>query len=396
MELQRIVAKDSRTATAIAAEKFGRDALIVSNERINGKVELIVAVTTPAATMPSSVGATVEKNAGFRAGRPDAADGGYSGEPSAKASPRAKAMPALPPTTSGRAQELVDFVKSELAELRREIRLSQKLALSPLSSAVPAGARPVFEALESAGVPAGVRALLAESMATSKDQASALKSVEAGLAAMLGDAGPLAHMEGIHALAGPSGAGKTLMTVKLAHHHVARHGYDIDDIAIVSFGQHGPGAWGRQQALASMAGIDCFLAKTPEVLQEVLLDLATRKLVLIDLPGSGMVQALARLRQCCPRMVCHAVMPADAGISTLRRFATAETGGCQTLMLSKTDDAVDLWSLLQASLEMGLRVSCNGGGPRLEDFEDRWSATVVVAAMMESIRAAVEPRRDAM
>ena len=301
----------------------------------------------------------------------------------------------LPPPP-GRAQELVDFVKSELAALRREIRLSQKLALSPLASSVPIEARPVFEALESAGVPAGARALLADSMATSTDEASALQAVEAALGSMLGDSEPLAQMQGIHALAGPSGAGKTLMTAKLAHHHVARHGYDTDDIAIVSFGQHGPGAWGRQQALASMAGIDCFLAKTPEVLQEVLLDLATRKLVLIDLPDQSRAQALAQLQQCCRRVVCHAVIPADAGISTFRRFASAEGGGCQTLMLSKTDDAIDPWSLLQAALELGLRVSCNGAGPRLEDFEDCWSGAIVVAAMMESIRSAAEQRQDAM
>lgn len=396
MELQRIVAKDSRTATAIAAEKFGSDALIVSNERINGKVELIVAVTTPTVTTPSSSGTTIAKMAGRRAAHPAAVDEGYSGKSSTKASIRQQTPSASPPTTPGRAQELVDFVKSELAELRREIRLSQKLALSPLSFSVPAEARPVFEALESAGVPAGARALLAESMASSADETSALQAVESALASMLGDAGPMAHMQGIHALAGPSGAGKTLMTAKLAHHHVVRHGYDTDDIALVSFGQHGPGAWGRQQALASMAGIDCFLAKTPEVLQEVLLDLATRKMVLIDLPGASMAQALAQLRQCCPRAVCHAVIPADAGMSTFRRFVPAESGGCQTLMLSKTDDTVDPWSLLQVSLEMGLRVSCNGTGPRLEDFQDHWSAAIVVAAMMESIRTAVGSGRDSM
>lgn len=396
MELQRIVAKDSRTATAIAAEKFGRDALIVSNERINGKVELIVAVTTPAVTMPSSSGTKIPKIAVRSAAHPAAVDEGYSAESSTKSSTRRQTASSSPPITPGRAQELVDFVKSELAELRREIRLSQKLALSPLSFSVPAEARPVFEALESAGVPAGARALLAESMASSTGETSALQAVEAALASMLGDADPMAHMQGIHALAGPSGGGKTLMTAKLAHHHVFKHGYDTDDIAIVSFGQHGPGAWGRQQALASMVGIDCFLAKTPEVLQEVLLDLATRKLVLIDLPGPSMSQALAQLLQCCPRAICHAVIPADAGMSTFRKFVPAGSGCCQTLMLSKTDDAVDPWSLLQASLEMGLRVSCNGTGPRMEDFQDRWSASIVVAAMMESIRTAIRSGRDAM
>ena len=44
MELKRILARDSRTATAKAIELYGRDALIVSNERVNGQSEVIVAV----------------------------------------------------------------------------------------------------------------------------------------------------------------------------------------------------------------------------------------------------------------------------------------------------------------------------------------------------------------
>ena len=95
---------------------------------------------------------------------------------------------------------------------------------------------------------------------------------------------------------------------------------------------------------------------------------------------AGGRRRILRARAGCPRAVCHAVIPADAGMSTFRRFAPAEDGGCQTLMLSKTDDAVDPWSLLQAALEMDLRVSCNGAGPRLEDFQDRWSVAIVVAA----------------
>ena len=44
MELKRILARDSRTATAKAIELYGRDALIVSNERVNGQAEVIVDV----------------------------------------------------------------------------------------------------------------------------------------------------------------------------------------------------------------------------------------------------------------------------------------------------------------------------------------------------------------
>ena len=44
MELIRILAKDSRSATEEILKKYGDDALIISNQRINGKNELIVAV----------------------------------------------------------------------------------------------------------------------------------------------------------------------------------------------------------------------------------------------------------------------------------------------------------------------------------------------------------------
>ena len=44
MELKRVLGVDSRTATAEAVKLYGKEALIISNERINGRVEVIVAV----------------------------------------------------------------------------------------------------------------------------------------------------------------------------------------------------------------------------------------------------------------------------------------------------------------------------------------------------------------
>ena len=44
MELQRILAKDSRTAMEQVHTLYGKDALVVSNKRARDKTELIVAV----------------------------------------------------------------------------------------------------------------------------------------------------------------------------------------------------------------------------------------------------------------------------------------------------------------------------------------------------------------
>ena len=53
MELKRIIAKDSRTANAKAIALYGRDALIVSSEKVRGQVEVIVAVDVGASVTPT-------------------------------------------------------------------------------------------------------------------------------------------------------------------------------------------------------------------------------------------------------------------------------------------------------------------------------------------------------
>ncbi len=62
MRLERVIAKDSRRATEQVIATYGPDALIVSNQRVNGMTEIVVAVDTeidetqasPAAAPPSS------------------------------------------------------------------------------------------------------------------------------------------------------------------------------------------------------------------------------------------------------------------------------------------------------------------------------------------------------
>ena len=43
MEIQRILAADTKTATDKAIAQFGPDVLIISNNRVNGQTELLVA-----------------------------------------------------------------------------------------------------------------------------------------------------------------------------------------------------------------------------------------------------------------------------------------------------------------------------------------------------------------
>ena len=69
MELKRVLARDSRTATAKAIELYGKEALIISNERVNGKVEVIVAVDVTASDREQFDGPDLADTAGTGAKR---------------------------------------------------------------------------------------------------------------------------------------------------------------------------------------------------------------------------------------------------------------------------------------------------------------------------------------
>jgi flagellar biosynthesis protein FlhF len=54
MRLERVVAKDARRATEQVLATFGPDALIVSNQRVNGMTEIVVAVDTDSPSADSN------------------------------------------------------------------------------------------------------------------------------------------------------------------------------------------------------------------------------------------------------------------------------------------------------------------------------------------------------
>ena len=63
MELKRIIARDLRTATEEAIRLYGPNTLVVSSERLNGNVEVIVAADlSPEPIMNSEVGTNLPKN----------------------------------------------------------------------------------------------------------------------------------------------------------------------------------------------------------------------------------------------------------------------------------------------------------------------------------------------
>ena len=182
--------------------------------------------------------------------------------------------------------------------------------------------------------------------------------------------------KGIHVMAGASGAGKTLMVARWAQHAAATLGHE--QVAVVSFNDLRPGAWNQTQLLCAQSGVDCFRAANPAMLQLLLDELSARTLILIDTPGVQMHERLKEIANAAPAAEFHAVVSADASVTTLHRLLQIQGVTWQSLMISKFDEATQPWALLQFLTEGHMTVSAVSRGDRLVDWQRQFDTQELV------------------
>ncbi len=391
MELKRILARDTRSATEKAMALYGPDVLIISNHRVEGQTELIVALDVAEAsaeelmedTLDAQVAATT---ADVLLNRKPAANKSSASAPfidqlhqvlkpqalkESKAVNVAQAESTEQILTQGReqirSQEIVSLVREELAALRQEFRLSQQTASWQMNQYWPAHIQPLVEAMTEAAVPTALRALLQEGLREQPSVDSALESIQSQLTHNLERPQEGFPNRGVHVLAGLSGSGKTLMTAKAAQQGALNYGPEY--VAVVSYHDMRAGAWAQTQVLCAQLGVDCFRAADAETLKVLLNELSPRRLILIDTPGVQMAERLQEIVNVCPAAGLHAVVPADSSGVTLSRIMLKSQLKWQSLMISKLDESNSPWPLIQFLIAEGAQcvVSAGGSSDRVMD-----------------------------
>ena len=396
MELKRILARDTRSATEKAMAMFGPDVLIISNNRVEGQTELIVAMDVAEASLDelletdleaqsqesNSVPVTAKGPRQRMSNTPSSVSGPFSDHlhqllhPASRMAQQAEAEPIAHVSTEHlltqgreqvRSQEIVSLVREELAALRQEFRLSQQTANWQMNQYWPAHIQPLVQAMTEAAVPTALRALLQEGLREQPTLDSALDSIRAQLTHNLERPQEGFPNKGVHVMAGLSGSGKTLMVAKAAQ-QVALH-YGTEYVAVVSYHDMRAGAWSQTQMLCAQLGVDCFRAGSPETLKLLLDELSPRRMIVIDTPGVQMSERLAEILQVCPEAGLHAVVPADSSAVTLSRIMLKSKLPWQSLMISKLDEANSPWPLIQFLIAEGAQcvVSAGGGSDKISD-----------------------------
>ena len=400
MELKRILARDTRSATEKAMALFGPDVLIISNNRVEGQTELIVALDVAAASsdelMSEEMGA-IEHGQTATPYLSGAALSGVnkrlSSTPSSVNQPFSDHLHHLLKTggqgelngshdstandsgdqllsqgrEQARSQEIVSLVREELAALRQEFRLSQQTASWQMNQYWPAHIQPLVQAMTEVGVPTALRALLQEGLREQPTLDSALDSIRAQLTHNLERPQEGFPNRGIHVMAGLSGSGKTLMVAKAAQQLAMQYGNEY--VAVVSYHDMRAGAWSQTQMLCAQLGVECYRANGADTLKLLLEELSPKRLILIDTPGVQMEDRLAEILQVCPEAGLHAVVPADSSGVTLSRIMLKSKLNWQSLMISKLDESNSPWPLIQFLIAEGAEcvVSAGGGSDKISD-----------------------------
>lgn len=388
MQLQRVLAHNTREALDQVHRLYGEDALVVSNKKANELTEVIVAVDLERESSTALVDLQVAPEHSAATNTSEQADfqsimnekvfgdvkheglelADMAGDTTANAQ-NSQLMVAVNEEEELRdqlkAREIVDLVKQELAVLRKEFRLAQQLDVWAGTHSVSEEMRPLIDALNETGIPIALRSLVTASIDINTTMAEALLEISNVLGKGISSINILDKLSGVHILAGASGAGKTLMAGRLAKQGAMNFGEQA--VAIISYNDMAFGAWNRVQLVGSQAGVETFRASSPEMLRSLLEELQFRDLIIIDTCGEYPISSVEALISIQPDAKKHLVMAGDASEASAKRFFDPGNFEWDSLMLSRLEDHVYPWAAISCLLAGQVPVSLAAVGPSIID-----------------------------
>jgi flagellar biosynthesis GTPase FlhF len=404
MELKRILARDSRAANEKAIQLYGKDVLIISSQRLDNQTELIVAVdldAAPEAAVAEPVKAAdrlEEVNAPFVPfSKLFQSASAFAPLPPEESLPEVRlpqeaalaAPPAAVPAAAvqleaqaqqqrhegQRSQEIVELLRLEMAALRKEFSLSRQMMPWQDGLRLSPAIQQLSLAMSEVGMPAGLRALLTDSIQALESADEAWPVMQSLLVSALNRPAMTPPESGVHALCGPSGSGKTSMVGRLAYAAAQVHG--VETQVMVSFADQRPGAWAQMQLLAAQSGVACFRAANSDMLRALLQELEG-KTVWIDTCGTDFGAQAQLLQNEHPKVLRHAVLPVDATVTSVQKILQNSVVNWSSLMLSKVDEAAYPWALIKGLSEQSLAVSCMAGSSRIDQAGEAFDAARLV------------------
>lgn len=367
MNVKRIVAKTSREAMRQLRDALGSDAVILSNRAVEGGVEVLALAAEDIAAMAPPV---VEAPMAAPAAKAQPAHPPAEPEPAVSFKRRLIERVAVPSEDSAKlAKSVISEIKVMQSRLENQLA---DLAWRDLPGRDPAGAGVMRDMLA-----AGFSATLAREMLESlprgdADQAQVwMRNTLMKRLQVLQSETDVLDAGGVFALMGPTGAGKTTTTAKLAARFVVRHG--AEKLALLTTDSYRIGGHEQLRIYGKILGVTVHAVRDAADLRLALTELRNKHTVLIDTVGmSQRDQAVAEQVE----MLCQAGKPikrllllnATSHGDTLDEVVQAyQARGLDGCILSKVDEAASLGPALDCAIRHQLNVHYLATGQRVPE-----------------------------
>ena len=369
MNVKRIVAKTSREAMRQLREELGPDAVILSNRAVDGGVEVLAMPAEDIAAMAPPVMEAPAVASPARAPEPRAQ---YRPEPEPAVSFKRRLIERIAvPSQDG--SQLAQSVISEIKTLH--MRLESQLAdltWRDLPGRDPAGATVMRDMLAAGFSATLARELLENQPKGEEEQVRAwMRNTLMKRLQVIQSENELLESGGVFALMGPTGAGKTTTTAKLAARFVVRHG--ADKLALLTTDSYRIGGHEQLRIYGKILGVTVHAVRDAADLRLALSELRNKHTVLIDTVGmsqrdravSEQVEMLCQAGKPIKRLLMlNATSHGDTLDEVVQAYQTRGLDGC---ILTKIDEAASLGPALDCAIRHQLNVHYLSTGQRVPE-----------------------------
>ena len=258
--------------------------------------------------------------------------------------------------------DAIVIMQQELKELRHLIsRQSQRHEEEAVQVKSNPAHTMLTERLESIGIQNPIREQLGERMSGEHDFDTAWARVRKQLhSSMQTEYSEIIDMGGVVSLVGPTGSGKTMTVGKLAARYVMRHG--ADSLALVTTDRYRIAAHEQLKVFGRILNVPVHVVDEENCLDAILDKCSDRKLVLVD--TAGLMQSdrswneqLKELKMSAHRIQNYLVMPATGQYAVMKsNYKHYKMVGLAGTILTKLDEAVSLGEAI--SYLVASKLSC--------------------------------------
>lgn len=395
MNVKRFFASSMQEVLKQVRDELGPDAVILSNNRVEGGMEVVAALDyeeevaeqeffesvkdqgqpTPSqlARMHAERHLQLQQEMEKARRRIESVKNSQAFKPNPSSRPSELAKEQNLSNPSDKAWNELSDMRSEIMELKTLISGSQG-ANGPLSAQASLSLvqEQIKRSLDSLRLSQPLINALVKRVASEIDFESAWTRVRQELSSKINaDYSDVVDRGGVVALVGPTGSGKTMTIGKMAARYVMKYG--TESIALVTTDRYRIAAHEQLKVFGRILNVPVHVVDDANPLDSVLDKLTDKKLVLLDTAGlmytdscwSEQLQEIKLSRhQIQPYLVVSAVGQYQVMCTSYQYYKIAGLAG---VIVSKIDEAVSLGEVISFLIDTGLRTAYYTDGQRVPE-----------------------------